>query len=127
MKAVLSTVPPPDVCKSVVACCRVPSVILRVTSTTRFFSVRLITVAIQSPDQVCKHARPGPTDRLTFSRKARVILPGYAFQPSVLTNKAHMACERARTCDRKRSARERSREGLTTPASHKRVETIMAK
>jgi len=76
MKAVLRTVPPREACKSWLAYSSVPSVIFRVTSTTRFFSVRLMTVAIHSPDQTRKQARPRPTVSLTLSRNARLILAG---------------------------------------------------
>ena len=71
IKAVLSTVPPIETCNSSCACSSVPSVIFRTTSTTRFCSVRLMTVAIHSWDHICKHARPRPAVRLTFSRNAR--------------------------------------------------------
>ena len=53
--------------------------------------------------------------------------PGYAFQPSVHTNSAHMGWQQARTCWSKRFARLRSRLRLTTPPNHKRVDTIIAK
>jgi hypothetical protein len=76
MKAVLRTVPPREACKRLLACSSVPSDIFRVTSTTRLFSVRLITVAIHSPDQIRKQARPRPAVSLTLSRNARFILPG---------------------------------------------------
>ena len=54
----------------------VPNVSLRMTSTTRFFFVCLITVAIQSCGQTSKHALPGPAFFFTFSRKTRKMLLG---------------------------------------------------
>src|SRR5437588_2232614 len=96
-------------------------------STTRFFSVRLITTAMHTCGHTRKQARPRPAVCLTFSRNARRILPGYALQPSVHTSSACKGRQHARTCASKRSARLRSRVRLTTPPNHKRVDTIMAK
>src|SRR5437764_296677 len=70
--------------------------------------------------------RPRPAVSFTFSRNARLILLGYGAQPSVHTNTARSACPHLRTCCISRSASWVSRVGLTTPASHKRVETITA-
>src|SRR5437667_12141025 len=63
---------------------------LRVTSTTRFFFVCLITVAIQSWGHTSNLALPGPACFFTFSRKTRRMLFGYAFHPSVQARSARM-------------------------------------
>src|SRR5438034_6333415 len=119
IKAVLSTSPPRLACSNLFACSKVPKVILRVTSTTRFFSARLITVAIHSLGQSSKHALPRPRVFFTFSRNARLILPGYAAHPSVQISNAQAACEQARTCCSKRSARFlRSEEHTSELQSH---------
>src|SRR6266516_2933851 len=73
---VLSTDPPWDCFKSASACSKTPWVILRVTSTTRIFWVRLITVAIHKSGQTRKEDLPRPAVSLIFSRNARVILLG---------------------------------------------------
>jgi len=108
------------------ACSSVPSVIFRVTSKTRLFFMRLITVAIHSPDQIRKQARPRPAVSLTLSQNARFILPGLEAHPSVHTSRWLSARPHVRTCCRSRSARVLSRVRLTTPASHNRLETIIA-
>jgi hypothetical protein len=51
---------------------------------------------------------------------------GSAAQPSVQTSMARAVCAQARTCRISRSASAVSRVRLTVPASHKRVETIIA-
>src|SRR2546429_111936 len=126
IKAVLSIVPPRERRSKRVARLRLPWVMRRVTSTTRFLTLRLITVPMTSCGQSRKHARPRPAVSFTFSRNARLILLGYGAQPSVHTNTARSACPHLRTCCISRSASWVSRVGLTTPASHKRVETITA-
>ncbi len=88
--------------------------------------MRLMTVAIHSWGHTCKHARPRPAVRLTFSRNARLMLPGYAAHPSLHTKMACNGRQQARTCCNNRSANRRSRCTLTTPPSHRRVETIRA-
>ena len=76
IKAVLSIVPPAERRSKTAARLRLPEVTRRVTCTTRFLTLRLITVPMTSCGQTCKQARPHPGVGLTFSRKARRILPG---------------------------------------------------
>ena len=111
---VLSVLPPCDACNSCSASTCVPRVIFLVTSTTRFFSARLITLAIHSSDHTRKQQRPRPAVSLTLSRKARQILLGYAAHPSVHTNRAHASCEHARTFAIMQSAKAVSRLQLTS-------------
>ena len=47
-----------------------------------------MTTAMHTCGHTCKQTRPRPAVSLTFWRKARRILSGYAFQPSVYTNSA---------------------------------------
>ncbi len=61
-------------------------------------SVRLITVPMCTSGQTCKQARPTPLVCLIFSRNARRMLPGYAFQPSVNTSRGRSAAAHRRTC-----------------------------
>ncbi len=76
INAVLSTAPPRVACSRVLASSKAPKVILRVTSTARFFSARLITVAIHKSGQISKHALPRPPVFFTFARNARLMLLG---------------------------------------------------
>src|SRR6266700_2391990 len=57
-----------------------------------------MTVPMCNCGQTCKQARPTPLVSLTFSRKARRILLGYAFQPSVKTSKGRKQAAQRRTC-----------------------------
>src|SRR5713226_8948258 len=68
MKEVLNSWHPPVILRSFCAFSTVPRVILRVTSTTRFFFVCLITVAIHKSGHTSKHALPLPAVFFTFSR-----------------------------------------------------------
>src|SRR5712691_10284925 len=98
MKDVLNSLHPPVILRSFCAFSNGPRVILRVTSTTRFFFVCLITVAIHKSGHTSKHALPLPAVFFTFSRNARIMLFGYAFHPSVQTKRACMDWQQARTC-----------------------------
>src|SRR5260370_40926206 len=88
IKDVLNCLHPLVMVRKCCAFSRVPQVSLCVTSTTRFFFVCLITVAIQSWGQTANLALPGPACFFTFSRKTRRMLLGYAFHPSVQTRSA---------------------------------------
>src|SRR5438128_3696795 len=85
------------------------------TSLRCLLTVRLITVPMCNSGHTAKAHRPRPAVRLTFSRKALRILLGYADQPSVQTNRAHIFWQHRRTCCNNPSARALSRVWLTTP------------
>jgi hypothetical protein len=117
LNAVVSTAPARVPCSNVFASSKLPQVILPMTSTTRFFSVRLLTVARHRFGQISKQALPRPAVFFTVSRNARTRLFGSAAQPSVQTRSLRNGRQPARTWCTKQSASMRSRCHLTTPAS----------
>src|SRR6266487_3551922 len=76
IKAVLNSVHPFVRSKSFFAFSPVPLVSFLLISTTRFFFVCLITVAIHRSGQTSKRHLPGPACFFTLSRNARTILFG---------------------------------------------------
>src|SRR5438876_8815383 len=76
IKAVLNWVHPFVFNRSSFAFSFVPLVSFLVISTTRFFFVCLMTVAIHRSGQASKQHLPGPACFFTFSRNARSILFG---------------------------------------------------
>jgi hypothetical protein len=93
-----------------------PWVRRRMTSTTRFVTVFVITVPLTISGPACSRQRPRPVSPLTFSRKARRRLPGEGAQPSVSTSNVCNGWQHALTMWNKASASVRSRRRLTTPA-----------
>lgn len=65
---------------------RSPRAISRVISTTRFSSVCVMPVPKCRSGHTRTYAQPGSGVVLTFSRKARTLLPGEAAHPSVSTS-----------------------------------------
>src|SRR5205823_1801181 len=90
IKEVLNWVHPLVIASSFCAFSMAPHVSLLVTSTTRFFSVCLITVAIQRSGQISKQHLPRPAVFSTLSRNALTMLLGYGAHPSVHTSSARM-------------------------------------
>jgi hypothetical protein len=95
-------------------------------STTRFFTVCLITVPITTSGQACRRLRPRPVADVIFSRNARRRQPGEADHPSVRTRTGESGRHQAWTHCTRESATRRSRRRLTTSPSHRRVDTMMA-
>jgi len=97
MNAVFHTAPPLDLCKRSLAWSSFPEVRVRVTSPTRFFSVRVMTVTLHRSFHTRQHALPGPAVSSIFSRNARFMLVGDTAHPSVATRTARRVCAHART------------------------------
>src|SRR5256885_478027 len=98
----------------------------RLTSVTRLFAVRLMTVPMYNLGHTTFFDAPGPGVSFTFSRNALMMLLGYAAKPSVQINIAHNERAHRRTCCIKLSVRLLSLFLLTSTAIHKRVGTIIA-
>jgi len=98
----------------------------RVLATTCMCLVPVMTVPMCMSGHTCTQALPGPGMTLTFSRKARCMLPGDANQPSVTTRSRRTPVAARRMCWSHALAYLLSRLKLTVLATRRRVDTITA-